>query len=200
MHWRNSDFQIAHFLAGKCHTADGAYRMLMELREERVIALNGARAGELRTLARIQKAKAWWRNLLPWMRLENQADLIEIEGTRAQVQACIVAAEHEVATIDAMIKAITPHRQFAHLPDAQAHQVCQREEWALELMNRAENMLATQGVSWDQLATMRQHPDWETRLLPHIEEIARRKQQDGVLMLKGQCSFVRLEDRTESLH
>ena len=36
---RNSDFQIAYLLAGKCHTADAAYAMLCNLREERELAL-----------------------------------------------------------------------------------------------------------------------------------------------------------------
>ena len=35
MHWRNSQFQTIHFIIGKCHTADEAYRMVCQQLEER---------------------------------------------------------------------------------------------------------------------------------------------------------------------
>lgn len=188
MHWRNSDFQIAHFLAGKCHTADGAYRMLMELREERQIALVSAQAGELRTLAKLVKARAWWRNLLPWMRLENQADLVEINGIRKQVQDCIHAAEHEIVEINTLLNIVQPHRKHAGLPDHAAHQAAQRDEWRLELIARAENMLLSTGsIPWDQLETMRAHPDWNAEIQPHISKMITNK---DLTLVKGHSLFI----------
>ena len=39
-HKQNTNFQIVYFLVGSCHTPDGAYALLCELREERLLATN----------------------------------------------------------------------------------------------------------------------------------------------------------------
>jgi hypothetical protein len=64
---------------------------------------------------------------------------------------------------------IQPYRQYAHLPDAEAHEACQREEWRLELEARAQNYLLTAGtIPADHFATMRQHPDFSSHIMPAI--------------------------------
>jgi hypothetical protein len=46
------------------------------------------------------------------------------------------------------------------------------EEWKLELINRAENNLLASGqISSDLLQTMRQHPQFQSDILPAIENI-----------------------------
>lgn len=184
MHWQNSAFQVTYFLAGKCHTPDGAYRMLKELREERALALDVAVAANLRGAAKIAKAKHTLCNVASeWERLEAKADLAEIEAFRDQGQACVDEAEREVEFIDALIDYIQPFRKYAHLPDHEAFQACQREEWALELVRRAENYLITgQGIPADHFETMRLHPDFKSFIAPRIEGLYQ-KLQAGELNL-----------------
>jgi hypothetical protein len=52
-------------------------------------------------------------------------------------------------------------------------QAMQRDEWAEELKARAENMLIANavGISHDQITTMRQHPDFSAKILPHIRKV-----------------------------
>ncbi len=42
MFWRNSSFQVAYFIVGKCHTIDEAYRVALELRHERDTSIKQA--------------------------------------------------------------------------------------------------------------------------------------------------------------
>ena len=58
MHWRNSNFQIKHFIAGKCHTPDEAYRMLLQQWEDRELAIRTANVSSLRAEATVAKARA----------------------------------------------------------------------------------------------------------------------------------------------
>lgn len=174
MHWRNSHFQITNFIAGSCHTPDEAYRKLMELREERDVAIKNVKASLLREQAKIKKAEHIIASDAPeWDKLEAQADLEEINAFKEQSQACYEEAVRERDFIDSLIEQIKPHRKFAHLPDHEAHQAAQLEEWKDELKFRAENFLASQGtIPHDHLATMRMHPAWQTELLPHVRQIS----------------------------
>lgn len=58
MHYKtnrqNHDFQIAFFLVGSCQTADAAYGLLHDLRQDREAALASARASEKRILAKVK--------------------------------------------------------------------------------------------------------------------------------------------------
>lgn len=176
MHWRNSSFQVAHFLVGKCHTPDEAYRVLCELREERQLAINNVKATSLRTEAKVLRAnekvyelssKASAADLL-----EAQADLADVEAFRESNQACIDEAQRELKFIDTLIDKIQPHRVYKGLPDHEAHQMCQQEEWKQELIWRAQNYIGSQGaIPADQLATMRLHPEWVKSISPAIKQM-----------------------------
>lgn len=166
---RNHDFQIAHFLVGACHTADGAYSLLCDLREDRSDALKNIQASRLREEAKIIRAKRKMSSSDKAERLEGEADLAEIEAFAETVAKGIAAAKAELAFIDECIARIQPHRQFSHLPDPEAHEACQREEWRLELEYRAVNFIVTAGtIPHDHFATMRQHPDFSSAILPTI--------------------------------
>lgn len=168
---RNTHFQIDHFLVGSCFTADGAYSLLCDLREERVDALAQVTVSELRTRAKIARAEAALRSEDEATRLDAEADLVEIRATADTLQKNIAAARGELAHIDGLIAKLQPHRRFSHLPDAEAHEAAQRDEWRLELANRAENFLLTSGsIPHDHFASMRQHPDFVTGILPVIEQ------------------------------
>jgi len=169
----NTDFQLAHFLAGSCRTPDGAYALLCDLRRDRRDALALVESSRLREQAkRLRAQHALARSQDEPTRLEALADLSEMDAHAETVAQNIAAAQAEIATIDEMIARLQPHRQFAHLPDAEAHEAAQRDEWRLELMTRAENYLLTQGaIPADQFGAMRQHPDFGTHIMPHIVAI-----------------------------
>jgi hypothetical protein len=155
MHWRNSDFQKLYFIVGKCHTADEAYRQLMQLKEDREVPIAQYTAQQLRNKAKLLRTCD-----NEYDRIMLEADRIEIESTAKQEKACYDEALRELDVINKMIKDIQPHRKYSHLPDVEAYQACQSEEWALELIHRAENSLVTTGsMSPELLATIRLHPD-----------------------------------------
>ncbi len=178
MHWRNSHFQIRHFLAGRAHTPDEAYRVLCELAEERESALEAAHASFLRTDARVQQLRAWWRQAACWfvpgLRSSTLADLMMLHHDSRRGLELVRVAQAELDYIRTLIAEVQPHRKFSHLPDAEAHQVAQAEQWRLELLWRIENNLVALGtIPPEQLEVMRLHPDWNSTLLPHIDRVRR---------------------------
>ena len=179
---QNHDFQILHFLIGSCHTPDGAYALLCDLRDDRADALKQAAAADLREKAKIIRAQRLLTSEDESERLEGQADLVEIEAFSETLNKNTAAARAELSFIESCMSYLQPLRRFAHLSDAEAHEACQREEWRLELVARAENYLLTAGtIPADHLATMRQHPDFASSILPAIE-------QTRVLMATGQTA------------
>lgn len=201
MHWRNSSFQVAYFLVGKCHTADEAYRVLHELREERQMALDNAKASSLRTQARQMRAQRIIDDAEDVVAvLEAQADLLEIDAFAKNSQDCIDEAQRELSFIDVMLERINPHRKFKHLPDHEAHQACQQEEWKYELAWRAENFLASGGhIPSDHLATMRMHPEFEQVIYPHIERvmIGLREQKAPERLLQRPMEAIMLDNMSD---
>lgn len=172
MHWRNSRFQVVHFLVGKCHTPDEAYRVLKELREERDMALKSVKAADLRAQAKLMRARnTISRSMDEIAVLEARADVAELEATKENSQACIDEAQRELTFIDEMIERIQPHRVYKDLPDHEAFQLCQQEEWKQELLWRAENYICTGGIPADHFATMRMHPEFEKVIAPRLQEL-----------------------------
>lgn len=168
---QNKDFQIAYFLAGSCHTPDGAYSLLCDLREDRRNALANAEVVRLREQARRAAAVIASRSADEYERLNGEADLLELDSMAATAKACYDAAVAELATIEKCIERLQPLRKFAHLPDPEAHEAAQHDEWKFELIHRAENSLLSCGViPVDQWATLRMHPAFATEILPAIEK------------------------------
>jgi len=170
-HKRNTNFQIAYFLAGSCHTPDGAYILLKELREEREMAIKNYEVQQLKDKAEELRAK----KLLEGNeadRLEGEAKLLEIENNRKFGEVLYKAALEEIEFIDKCIAKLEPLRKYKGLPDQEVSELVQKEEWLFELLRRAENYLLTTGtISPDQLDTMRLHPEFKTKILPRIKEI-----------------------------
>lgn len=191
MHYKNGrqnhDFQIAFFLVGACHTADAAYALLKDQFEDRDNAIKMYNASKLKEEAkkiranaiianekdRVQKSISDGGNPEAWARtLEAQAELAEIEAMRETTVRNLKAAQDERAFIQKCIDKLQPHRKFAHLTDAEAGQAAQRDEWRLELMQRASNFLLTGGsIPHDHFNTMRMHPDFEVAILPHLTNV-----------------------------
>lgn len=176
MHYKtnrqNHDFQIAYFLAGSCHTPDGAYALMCDLHEDRDNAIRMYESSKLREQAKIIRAQRLLGSTDEADRLEGQADMSEIEAMAETVKRNLDAAMDERATIKKCMDRLEPLRKYGHLPLPQAHQAAQQEEWKLELMQRAENYLITQGsIPTDHFATMRMHPDFKDAILPKINQM-----------------------------
>jgi hypothetical protein len=171
-HRQNHDFQIAYFLAGACHTPDGAYALLCDLKEDRENAIKNYEVSLIRTQAKKLKIEKELSSEDPIRELEAQADLLELKNGEEQGKVLVSAARDELAFICHCIELIRPWRKYADLSDSKAHEAAQQEEWKFELMHRAENFLLTTGtIPTDHFATMRQHPDFKTDILPWIDRV-----------------------------
>jgi len=180
-HKQNTNFQIAHFLVGSCHTADGAYSLLCDLRESRQAAIDNYNVSLLRNKAKRIRAEKLISNFNDEAeRLEGEADLLELENNERSGKILYGAALDEIAFIDKCIAAIQPLRRFKDLPDLEAHETAQFDEWKLELMRRAENFLITAGnIPTDEFNTMRMHPAFQSDIMPHIKGI------QNLMMING---------------
>lgn len=167
---RNHNFQIAYFLAGSKHTPDGAYSLLCDLKEERETALASVKARVLRDRSKAVLARRMMTSDDEVMQLDGQADLAELEAAMGVMQRNIDAAKSELDFINECVAKLQPMRKYAHLPDPEAHEAAQHDEWLLELVFRAENQLLTTGtISPDHFSTMRMHPAFASDILPAIE-------------------------------
>ena len=188
MHWKNSDFQIRNFIANGCHTADEAYRQLAQLYEERCMAIDACKVSTMRTEAKALKATTIVSSSkLPADVLEAKADLAEIDLHEEQAAELLAQAVHERDYIKSLMDDVQPLRKYGHLPDCEAFQLIQEEEWEMELRERAENYIATQGyVPHDQLSTMRKHPAWADKLYPHIVSLVDSRNNGKQILLNSQ--------------
>lgn len=181
MHWRNSFFQISSFIAGKANTPDEAKRVLLELREERDVAIKASEASEMRSEAKrlriddiINDEESTEADIL-----DAKADLVEMSAFEEQGKACFEEALRERDFIDTLLSEVEQHCKYNHLPLHEANQITQQKEWELELVFRAQNFIASQGsIPHDHLATMRMHPSWDTVLLPAVQKITALIRQD----------------------
>ena len=135
MYWRNSSFQVLSFIIGKCHTSDEMHRKLLELREERDLAIKNAEASQLKDKAKrmrnkIEQDVAKETNDEPRL-LEAQAELMEMDAFVAQGKSCFEEALRERDYIDTLLAKVEPHRKYAHLPLHEANQACQMEWFML---------------------------------------------------------------------
>lgn len=186
----NHDFQILYFLIGSCHTVDAAYSLLCELKEERDSVVRNLHCTELRSQAKLLKLKKQLESDDEATRLEAQADLEEIENNKSQQRFLTDAAVKELEFINNCIERLQPYRKYAHLSDSEAHEQCQREEWKLELITRAENFLLTGGgIPPDHFSAMRMHPDFKEEILPAIEttkQLIHQGKIDNLFLLKDE--------------
>lgn len=196
---RNHDFQIRHFLIGACSTVDGAYALLCDLREDRKNALGMASASALKLKAKrllIERGKASEDEVV---RLEAEAEELEIEAMRETSENCLSACRDELAFIQKCMDLLEPHRLFKHLPPAEAHEAAQRGEWLGELMLRAENHLLTSGtIPTDDFKTVRMHPDFEAEIKPLIEKIGSMEAKQPLLSSYAPSALLALLEKAPS--
>jgi hypothetical protein len=189
MHYKtnrlNHDFQIAHFIAGSCQTPDAAYSILCDLREDRSNAIKSFKAYNMRDRAKIKRAEQVIAKFIDPDTLdvrendqedpdylEAAADIEELKALAETTQKNYDAAVAELEFIDLCMAKLQPLRRFAHLPDAQAHEAAQHEEWKLQLIHTAENhLLSGHAIPPDHFATMRMHPEFATGILPEVDKL-----------------------------
>ena len=168
----NHNFQILYFQIGSKHTPDAAYSFLCDQINDRKHALMvNLIPQKLRGEAKLQRSK--WKSWSPFKahRLEAQADFEEVEIFKESNNEAIEACKAEIAFIEECMRRLEPHRKYAHLPLAEAHEAAQQEEWKLELIDRAKNNLITTGqIPSDQFKAMSLHPEFKSSILPAIEQ------------------------------
>jgi hypothetical protein len=172
-HRNNSDFQLRYFIANSCHTADTAWCLMYEQKIDIQIKLESTKAKVIKRKVKRIEIDQNINSKDPIKQLNAQADLIEWQSGDGLLELAISGAEQEIKTITAIMDELQPQRKYAHLSVLEAGQASQREEWLLEFKHRVENYLITRGtIPEDQLTAMRNHPDFETQLIPHITETA----------------------------
>lgn len=182
-HRNNCDFQLKHFMAGSCHTPDGAWALLYDQKIDIAVKIEHTKAQGLRRKAKMMAAEAVLADPTSTevQRLNAEADLLECNSVIEGWSKNLEAAEHEYAYICKLMDELEPLRKYKHLPLLEANEAMQREEWLGELKTRAENFLLTAGtIPHDHLNTMRCHPDFESKIVPHIQELT-----DRVIHHKG---------------
>lgn len=172
-HRQNHDFQILYFLIGSCHTPDAAYALCQDLREERYAAIENYKVSKIKEKAKIIRAEKLLNSPDEADKLDGEADLLEIANNAKSGEVLYNTACKELVFIDDCINKLRPNCKYKDLPDDEACQLMQQEEWKLELIKRAENILISQatGIASDQLDTMRMHPEFVTAILPSIAAI-----------------------------
>lgn len=175
-HRNNSDFQLRHFLAGSCFTPDGAWMLMYGQMIDREAVVKSCEAQRLRRDAKILEAQAVIDDPRSSQadKMRAQADIIEADAHYYTWSTNLEAAKMELATIKKLMEELEPHRKYAHLPLLEANEAAQRDEWLGEFKNRVENFLFSTGtIPEDHLRAMRNHPDFQNELLPHIVSVAR---------------------------
>ena len=185
-HRLNHDFQLRHFLAGSCHTPDAAWTLLYSQKIDMESKLKTAKAQAIDRKIKALEAENLLASSDPIMRLQGEKIQAELEASQYIFDMNVEGAEKELETIVALMEELEPLCQYAHLPILERNEACWREEWALELIRRAENNLLAYGtIPPDQLETMRQHPDFKERIVPKILELTAKVQmQDRAITFR----------------
>ncbi len=172
-HRNNSDFQLRYFIANNCHTADIAWCVLYEQKLDIFTKLEATKAKLVRRKAKKLEIDEKLKSVSEVDRLNAQADLIDWECGEGMLEMAIKGAEQELATIESIMAELEPQRKYGHLPVLEASQAAQREEWLLEFKRRTENYLLSIGtIPEDQLNAMRNHPDFEAEIVPHVKQVS----------------------------
>ncbi len=185
-HRNNSDFQLRYFIANNCHTADVAWCVLYEQKLDIFTKLEATKARLLRRKAKKLAIDEKRQSSNEVERLMAEADLIEWQSGEGMLEMAIKGAEQELATIESLMAELEPQRKYGHLPVLEASQAAQREEWLLEFKRRTENYLLSIGtIPEDQLNAMRNHPDFEAEIVPHVKQVSYQisKSEDKMALL-----------------
>ena len=141
--------------------------------------LESTKAKMLRRKAKMLEIEQGLASTDPIKQLNAQADLIEWQSGDGLLEMALLGAEQEIATITSIMDELEPQRKYAHLPLLEAAQAAQREEWLLDFQRRTENFLLSKGtIPEDHLNAMRNHPDFETNIVPFITDVLQKISMD----------------------
>jgi hypothetical protein len=194
-HRNNSDFQLRYFIANNCSTPDMAWCLMYEQRLDIMIKLESTRARLLKREARRLEIEDALNNpnATQAAKLMAEADMIEWRSGEGLLELAIKGAEMEIATIEGIMAELDTQRKYAHLPVLEASEAAQREEWLGEFKKRCENyLLSTGSIPEDQLNAMRNHPDFENEIVPHVQQVVLRIEsaQNKIAVLKGNSTLL----------
>jgi len=166
------------------------------MKEDRELALGESKAGMIETQIKILTSQKKLKSKDEIKKLEGEAELLKIETHKNCVERCIKAAEQELSFINKLIDDIQPLRKYKNFSDEEAHQLCQREEWKLKLIERAQAMFVSMGtIPYDHLITMMNHPDFNTEIYPTITKMTGLKEAPKINVENNVIKL--LEDKTE---
>lgn len=190
-HRKHSNFALKHFMAGGCYTPDAAYVLLYAQLEGLQMDMAAGEAGELKNKAKRLELESLISNLEIKLQAESiasdvvtdvtteiqslraKADFVEFEAAEKMFKINFKGTKNEVVEITEMLEKLKPLCMFWCDDILKMEQDMCQTEWGFELAGRAENMILAQsfGIPYDHLATMRQHPAFESLILPRIGEV-----------------------------
>lgn len=167
-------------MAGSCHTPDAAWTALYAQKIDMEAKIKHSESQIIDRNIQIVKAERLKKSADEIDRLEGEKILAELASSQYILDMNIEGAKKELETIGALMDELNPLCQYSHLPILERNEACWREEWLLELIRRAENNLLSYGtIPPDQLETMRQHPDFQEKIVPRILELKRKILSSG---------------------
>ncbi|HEM55979.1 MAG: hypothetical protein C0175_03725 [Caldisericum exile] len=171
-HRTNSNFQIKYFIA-TAHTPDGKYMQLYELYITTEAKLKHAEAQKLEFEAKREKLEYLKKHSKKkYEIMEAEAELMKVNADLPIWIKNVEAAQQELAYIKKLMDELEPHRKYKDRDILEANELIQEEEWAWELITRAENYILSEGrIPADHFTTMRLHPHFSDMILPHIQSL-----------------------------
>lgn len=165
MNWKNSNFQIFHHVLGNCHTAVEALRVMYELKQDRLFAIQSSIAEAKRSESKVLAARKIMadRNETPAQKLLALANVEEQDARMGIAQPCFDAAKQELAFIEYLIERLESIFGKATQLD---YQRVQPVENALDLIVRAHTDLMLTGMPSSELLN-------EVRNSPYLPQVMR---------------------------
>lgn len=172
MSWKNSNFQIEHFILGEANGPWEKYRILKELLLDREAALATIKASMLKQQALI-KAVEFADNEAA--KLNAQASLAEFEAGLPILQRDIKFAQDEKDFIQSLIDGLKDELEGMRLPgydDEKMFQHSQNQEWLLALKKKMRLELTCTGrLNPETLRVVQNHPQYKEILLPYLKVV-----------------------------
>lgn len=169
---------MRHFIAGGCYTPDAAYCLLYAQLEQLEMDVAAGEAAVLETEARdmelnIEAISAQNKDDQVAI-LRNRAERIKHESMKKNFKLNYEGARREVQELNNLMEQLKPHCKYWNEDIIKMEQDMQHDEWVGELKARGENYLLGNllGIPHDHIATMRQHPEFGSQILPHINKVA----------------------------
>jgi hypothetical protein len=106
--------------------------------------------------------------------LRKKAEYIRLLAALENFELNYEGAKRELIELNEILDQLKPMCKYWNEDILKMEQDMQNDEWTGELKNRAENMLLSNrlGIPYDHLSTMRQHPEFFDKILPHITNVA----------------------------